>query len=304
MSFRNTKAIFGSNHKENSECKLDPAIFSSFSFVKGIGPKNSVKLSQSGVANWSDVKGGNCPDTFPSQKWNDLLSGIKSATEALNSFDSHRLGALIPKNQHWKMIPLLLDNIAYLDIETTGLSPYNSHITTIAVYDGHKVHDFVRDDNLDEFPNFIAKFPAIVTFYGKSFDIPFIRKEMGISFPQIHFDVCFLLKKLGYKGGLKKIERKFGLTRDNTKGLDGFAAVLLWKSYKRSNDSRYLDTLLAYNNDDVINLEYLLYQSYNKLVVKERLSVPRLRLEQKHIRNPHPAHKEIVNEIIRKMRNY
>jgi hypothetical protein len=127
---------------------------------------------------------------------------------------------------------------------------------------------------------------------------------MGISFPQIHFDVCFLLKKLGYKGGLKKIERKFGLVRDDTKGLDGYAAVLLWKSYIRSKDSRYLDTLLAYNNDDVINLEYLLYQSYNKLVVKEGLGVPHLRLEQKHIRNPYLAHKEIVNEIIRKMRIY
>jgi len=40
---------------------------------------------------------------------------------------------------HWKMIPNFIDRIAYLDIETTGLSPRYSYITTIAVYDRIKV---------------------------------------------------------------------------------------------------------------------------------------------------------------------
>ncbi len=145
---------------------------------------------------------------FPKRKWYALWNGVNSAIDALKSLDVSQLTRIIPKTQHWKIIPNFIYRIAYLDIETTGLSANYSYITTIAVYDGKKVHE-----NLDEFPKFISKFPAITTFYGKSFDIPFIKKEMGIDFNQIHFDVCFLLRKLKIKGGLKKIEERFGISR-------------------------------------------------------------------------------------------
>lgn len=131
------------------------------------------------------------------------------------------------------MIPHVLSKVAYLDIETTGLSWHNSHITTIAVYDGIKVHDFVRYDNLDEFPEFISKFPVLVTYYGKCFDLPFIRYEMNINFPQIHYDLCFLLRKIGLTGGLKRIEHQVGISRIESEGVDGYDAVVLWRKYRK-----------------------------------------------------------------------
>ncbi|KKM59260.1 hypothetical protein LCGC14_1548370 [marine sediment metagenome] len=72
------------------------------------------------------------------------MNGVNSATHALKVLNVSQLTCLIPKTQHWKKIPNFIDRIAYLDIETTGLSPRYSHITTIAVYNGTKVHVFVR----------------------------------------------------------------------------------------------------------------------------------------------------------------
>ena len=45
--------------------------------------------------------------------------------------------------------------------------------------------------------------------------------------------------------------------------LDGFAAVLLWKLYAPRRDLRALETLLAYNAQDALNLEGLMVHAYN-----------------------------------------
>ena len=281
----------------------DYPLFNSFTFVKGIGVKAETTLRELGICCWNDVIKKQCPELFPKQKWNSIWNGVNSAIEALKTLDISQLTGLIPKIQHWKMIPNLVDRIAYLDIETTGLSPHYSHITTIAVYDGTRVHDFVRGDNLNEFPAFISKFPAITTFYGKSFDIPFIKHEMGIDFNHIHFDVCFLLRRLQIKGGLKKIEKRFGISRGALEDLDGYSAVLLWKKYKQTKEKEYLETLLAYNNEDVINLEFLLHQAYNLLIEKEQVFSPPLEFPKKKIINPFQANKRVVKEILGRRTN-
>jgi len=277
--------------------ELNYPLFNSFTFVKGIGIKTEITLRELGINCWNDVLKKQCPGLFPKQKWYAIFNGVNSAIEALEILDISQLTQLIPKIQHWKMIPNFIDRIAYLDIETTGLSPHYSHITTIAVYDGTKVHNFVRGDNLDEFPAFISKFPAITTFYGKGFDIPFIKQEMGIDFNQIHFDVCFLLRSINIKGGLKSIEKRFGISRGDLANLDGYSAVLLWNKFKKTKKKEYLETLLAYNNEDVINLEFLLYKAYNFLIEKEQVLTTPLNLPNKEIKNPFLANKRVVDEI-------
>jgi hypothetical protein len=68
---------------------------------------------------------------------------------------------------------------------------------------------------------------------------------------------------LGFKGGLKGCERQLGLDRGDLKDIDGFFAVLLWGEYQRTGDQKALDTLLAYNIQDTINLETLIVTAYN-----------------------------------------
>ncbi len=128
---------------------MDCPLYNSFTFVKGIGLKTEATLKELGINSWKDVIKKQCPGLFPKRKWTALWNGVSSAMDALKTLNISQLTSLIPKTQHWKMIPNFIDRVAYLDIETTGLSPRYSHITTIAVYDGSKVHDFVRGDNLD-----------------------------------------------------------------------------------------------------------------------------------------------------------
>jgi hypothetical protein len=73
----------------------------------------------------------------------------------------------------------------------------------------------------------------------------------------------FPLRRLGYHGGLKSIERQLGLQRDGAlKQVNGYLAVLLWREYKRGNRGA-LDTLIRYNLEDVVNLQYLADFVYN-----------------------------------------
>ncbi len=128
---------------------MDCPLYNSFTFVKGIGLKTETTLKELGINSWKDVIKKGCPELFPKRKWHALWDGVNSAIDALKTLDVSQLTSLIPKTQHWKMLPNFINCIAYLDIETTGLSPRYSHITTIAVYDGTKVHDFIRGENLE-----------------------------------------------------------------------------------------------------------------------------------------------------------
>ena len=273
-------------------------ILKTFQLIKGMGPKTETKLWEAGFHDWFDVLKNSRPPGIPVSKYHILKTFLTELRELYSNEDYLTLNELIPKKVKWRMIPELLGKIAYLDIETTGLSWYRNYITTIAVYDGNNTYAFIRGKNLDDFPEFISKFPAIATYYGKNFDIPFIKNEMKMEFPQVHFDLCFLLRRLGLTGGLKGVERSLNIFRGDLEEVDGYLAVKLWHKYKRTKDPRYLETLLAYNTEDVVNLEYMLYYAYNGLIRRENLPFNSLKFPKKDIDRPYKAHKEILKEVL------
>jgi uncharacterized protein len=179
--------------------------------------------------------------------------------------------------EHWRLFPEFRDSIAYLDIETTGLG-YRDSITTIALYDGRSTHTYVRGENLGDFPLDIRRYALIVTYNGKCFDVPFIENQFRIGLTQAHIDLRYVLRSLGYSGGLKACERRFGIDRKDLADVDGYFAVLLWNDFVRSRNRRALETLLAYNVQDVVNLETLLVRAYN-LKVSETPFHRRLKLD-------------------------
>lgn len=270
-----------------------------FKLFPGIGKGNEKKLKKHQIYTWNDVLNAKNQPNLPQTIWDELKRNIQKIHTAISQANIYTIQNLIPSSYHWNLIPWVINNckIAYLDIETTGLSPQTSHITTIAVFDGQQVFDFIRHDNLEEFPAFIEQFPVIVTYYGKNFDLPFIRKEMGVKFSQLHYDLCFLMRKVGLRGGLKSIEHQVGISRKESEGITGFHAVQLWEKYREIGDSRYLETLLAYNNEDVINLEYLLILAYNKMVQKNFAQARLLQYPNKKIFNPYQSYAEILKEI-------
>jgi uncharacterized protein YprB with RNaseH-like and TPR domain len=68
------------------------------------------------------------------------------------------------------------------------------------------------------------------------------------------------------RGGLKRIEKELGIDRgENLDGLDGLAAIRLWRAYRTQGDDEALQTLIAYNREDVVNLETLAEYAYEHL---------------------------------------
>ncbi len=191
---------------------------------------------------------------------------LSSASYKDISFFERRL---LPKDM-WRLFEAFRNRTAYVDIETSGGYQGLDEVTVIGLYDGKQVHSFVNGVNLDDFEVAIADYDLMVTFNGASFDIPIIRRWFRtISLPPAHIDLCRLLRRLGHRGGLKKIEKAFGLSRDSDiDGMDGYEAVALWKAHQWG-DPDALDILLRYNRADIVNLEPLMQWGYREM--KSRL---------------------------------
>lgn len=232
-----------------------------FCHIPGISPMAEQRLWLSGIDCWDTALNtnsvalpGRAAASFSEHLWESLLH--------LESNNPHHFAASLKANQHWRLFPEFRHTIAYLDIETTGLG-YGDSITTIVIYDGRRIRHYVQGDNLDDFQRDIQEYATVVTYNGKSFDVPFIERFFRTRMRHAHIDLMYVLRSLGYKGGLKGCERQLGLDRKELADVDGFFAVLLWNEFKRTKDQRALETLLAYNATDVVNLEALLVKAYN-----------------------------------------
>jgi len=152
---------------------------------------------------------------------------------------------------------------AYLDIETTGLSPYLDDITVIGVYmvtDGAPrfVQLVGEDINRENLLKALDGADTIFTYNGRRFDLPFIRDRLDVDLEAEfrHHDLMYDCWKNNLYGGFKSVERQLGIPRLLT-GISGFEAVVLWWRYKSGGDQEALDLLLEYNREDVVNLSAL-----------------------------------------------
>lgn len=251
-------------------------IKNSFIHIKGIGNGTERKLWSSGIKSWAAFR-NSVSIPFSDKKVEFIRKELDLSEKNLRSNNPNYFTNALKSNQHWRIFRDFKSSVAYLDIETTGLDSYSSIITTIALYDGQKIDYYVNGENLHDFVRDIQKYKLLVTYNGKCFDIPFIEKYFNISLNQAQIDLRYVLKSLGYSGGLKGCEQQLGISRGDLDGVDGSFAVYLWQEYLRSKKSQVLETLLAYNIEDVVNLEFLMHKAYNlklhETPFKNRLSV-------------------------------
>jgi uncharacterized protein YprB with RNaseH-like and TPR domain len=145
---------------------------------------------------------------------------------------------------------------AYLDIETT----FSGGISVIGIYrpdtgTTQLVGGGVSDLNLYDA---LAGVTTIITFAGTSFDLPVIRKRLYADLRSEfdHRDLLYVCRSRGLRGGLKVVEQRLGIARA-TAGITGYDAPRLWDRYDVRGEQSALDTLLAYNYEDVVNLALL-----------------------------------------------
>ena len=126
---------------------------------------------------------------------------------------------------------------AYLDIETTGLSPKYNEITVIGIYlcNGADTQfiQLVGDDISDvSLMKVLEGADVIYTYNGKSFDLPFIHSCLGINLASLfaHHDLMYDCWRYNLYGGFKAVERQLGIHRRLTE-VNGYEAVKLWWRY-------------------------------------------------------------------------
>jgi hypothetical protein len=233
-----------------------------FQHIPGLGERRERALWRRGISTWDDFLAAPQRSGLPATLLHDAEAIIHLSKEALHQGNIYFFAQLLPMREHWRLYGDFQDVTAYLDIETGPLGHGRQGITVIGLFDGREFRSFVRGHNLHTFEDYLRRYDLLVTFNGKSFDLPVIERELGIPVYQAQIDLRLFLHRLGYHGGLKRIERQWGIDReDEIAGLTGFDAVLLWARY-RHGDATALQRLIAYNRADVVNLEVLLRRGY------------------------------------------
>jgi uncharacterized protein YprB with RNaseH-like and TPR domain len=249
-----------------------------FIHLPGIGPVTERELWANGIRTWDDFI--DC-DGLPGRagRQADLLQAlVRQSRERLRDSDAAYFAATLPNSELWRLYGDFRHRAAFLDIETTGLSPEYAEITMVGLLDFGSYRAFVHGENLEELREAIEEYDLVVTFNGASFDLPFIEYKFGRMFARTaHIDLMFPLRNLGLRGGLKAIEKRLRVGRPSELStLNGFDAVRMWHMWQMG-DAGARRTLIRYNAEDVASLPRLADIVYNRLA--DRLGVPGGRLD-------------------------
>lgn len=245
-------------------------IRNSFCILNGIGRKLERRLWAEGVLTWQNfLEAGNVD--FLSSGRKKLMDGYLSAhLERLESRDALWFRDAVKGCEHWRLYEVFREQAVCLDIETNGYQPgAGGYVTMVGLYDGYDYRCLIKGQNLsaESLMRELSPYKYLITFYGSSFDVPFLRRALaGFELDIPHFDLCFGARRTGLKGGLKRLEAELGIERDEeTKGMDGYDAVILWNEFRRRASSAALELLVKYNREDTVNLWGIADTIYGRL---------------------------------------
>lgn len=239
---------------------------STFVHAPWIGYLTESRLWREGVRTWDDFLEATPRIRVGTDRRRAIHQEIERSRSRLEAGDYRYFAKRLRPRDAWRAIGEWGDRAVFLDIETTGLRRNRHHVTVVGMNDGRRTRQFIEGVDLEEFPAAISKAPMVVTFNGSRFDVPFLQSWWPqLRFEQIHADLLYPLHALGLSGGLKHIESDLGIERtEETRGLEGYDAVKLWRRFERG-DEEALDVLLEYNRQDVENLRPLMRYAYDAL---------------------------------------
>ncbi len=237
-----------------------------FVHLPGIGATTEQALWRTGITSWAKFLKSSAPLPTSLRARSEVAQAIHQSLEAFERDDVSFFAERLPRDEWWRLYPSFHAKAVFLDIETTGLSHYYDDVTLVGLYAGKRMTTLISGHNLDQLPDLLRRYQIVITFNGTLFDIPFLKTKFPtLPLPSIHLDLRYLLKRLGYSGGLKQIERRLGLKRSKeAESVDGLMATVLWARYRRGDVSS-LEQLVKYNTADVTSLRCLIRFSCQQL---------------------------------------
>jgi uncharacterized protein YprB with RNaseH-like and TPR domain len=241
----------------------------SFVHLPGIGPETERRFWSSGVLTWNDLQ-TNIDQLFGTKRAQQIALALQEGVTAHESGELEYFQHRLKPSDMWRLLPSFLrqgfaGEIAYLDIETTGLGhPPECASTTIAVlFRGRLEVEHAHERKRLLMKELERDARLFVTFNGSTFDLPFLRREFRVEFRQPHIDLRFWMASLGRRGGLKSVQKTFpNVPQRKYMDIDGFDAVRLWNLHRHAVPNA-LESLKAYNAEDTLVLEHLIYCGLN-----------------------------------------
>jgi len=233
-------------------------IRNTFSILNGIGERLERRLWKNGILTWDDFINVSDLIFINNDKKSLFDEYLSSALRELADGNAVYFAGTVRRREHWRLFNTFKGKAVCLDIETSGLMPSSGgYVTLVGMYDGYDYRYLIDKKDLtpENLQRELSGYKYLITYYGSVFDIPFLQRTMpDVKFNIPHFDVCFGSKRIGLKGGLKKLEIDMGIERDEAvRGMDGYDAVKLWE-YARMGSNEALELLITYNKEDTVNL--------------------------------------------------
>jgi hypothetical protein len=233
-------------------------ITNSYIFLERVNSLTERSFWKQGIHYWDDFLDKPKIKGLSNQRKNYYDRKIREAKHNLYSLNSYYFNDKLPQSENWRLYDFFKEDAVFLDIETTGLERHDQ-VVVIGLFDGINMKTMVKGINLNFFAlkKELSRYKLIVTFNGASFDIPFLRKRYPDLIPKMPvFDVKTACQRAGLTGGLKEIEKKLGIKRnDIIQKFYGGDPVCLWRMFKATGDEYYLKLLVEYNEEDVVNLK-------------------------------------------------
>jgi hypothetical protein len=240
-----------------------------FLHIPGVGAKRERAIWRAGIGHWREFLERGPARLTPQvvRLGRPVVEASLAALERPGGLAE--LAGMLPSAEHWRFYPRF-SRVVHLDIETGGDADDWGGVTVVGLWDGDRLRQFVAGRDLHELDHAMAGYQVVVTFAGATFDLPVLRRVFPrLAVPPVHIDLRWVLKRLGYTGGLKRIERRLGLARpEAVADMGGWDAVRLWRAHL-AGDAGALPLLLAYNAEDVYNLQPLLDRAVGELAARE-----------------------------------
>lgn len=227
-----------------------------FLHLKKVNLKQEAKLWAKGITDWDQYEAA-----FDRQL--SLFEKQKPTFEiSRKNFEQNNFKYFIeriPVSEYYRIALHCPGDVLFLDIETTGSGFRFDQITVVGWSLGDDFGFYIAGEAPEPMLEAIDRAKVVVTFNGSGFDIPIVKSAFPqATFPVCHIDLRYLTRRVGLRGGQKKIEKAIGMYReDDILDMTGQQAPILWDQHLKG-DPHALGTLVRYNYADVYGMKIIL----------------------------------------------